>query len=44
LLHYLFGRLAIHTAQGMTTTYTVNALDQRMGALRKTPFPRAEAA
>ncbi|WP_240095707.1 RHS repeat-associated core domain-containing protein [Thermomonas flagellata] len=26
-----FGRLAGHTAQGVTTTYTVNALDQRMG-------------
>ncbi|MCR6494848.1 hypothetical protein LJB71_00340 [Thermomonas sp. S9] len=26
-----FGRLAGHTAQGMTTTYTVNALEQRMG-------------
>ncbi|WP_240095713.1 RHS repeat domain-containing protein [Thermomonas flagellata] len=26
-----FGRLASHTAQDMTTTYTVNALDQRMG-------------
>ncbi len=26
-----FGRLASHTAQGMTTSYTVNALDQRMG-------------
>ncbi|MCR6496987.1 hypothetical protein LJB71_12675 [Thermomonas sp. S9] len=26
-----FGRLAGHTAQGLTTTYTVNALEQRMG-------------
>nr|WP_275672469.1 RHS repeat-associated core domain-containing protein [Thermomonas alba] len=26
-----FGRLAGHTAQGMTTSYTVNALGQRMG-------------
>ncbi|HRO64160.1 RHS repeat-associated core domain-containing protein [Thermomonas sp.] len=26
-----FGRLASHTRTGITTTYTVNALDQRMG-------------
>jgi len=31
LAYDAFGHLIGHTAQGMTTTYTVNALDQRMG-------------
>jgi RHS repeat-associated protein len=31
LVYDPFGRLASHTRSGVTTTYTVNALDQRMG-------------
>ena len=31
LVYDPFGRLASHTRSGITTTYTVNALDQRMG-------------
>lgn len=31
LVYDPFGRLASHTKSGITTTYTVNALDQRMG-------------
>lgn len=35
-----FGRLASHTKSGITTTYTVNALDQRMAKSNATSNSR----